>query len=117
MAGRVTIQASLNELPQGSVTIAPLTISPTVDNLYEALVVDLASGANTITVPTWATGVLIIPTSTNTVALTLKGVTGDAGIEIGPASPTLLTFASTPPASFVITAASAVSTPTSISFF
>ncbi len=47
----------------------------------------LASGANTITLPTGTTGVTIIPDSNNTVALTLKGVTGDTGVGLALTSP------------------------------
>lgn len=67
-------------------------------------------GANTVnvpTLPTQAIGVVIIPPSTNTNAITLKGVTGDTGIAISPNTPTLLTFATVPPASFVLTIATA----------
>lgn len=35
-----------------------------------------------VTVPTGATGVYIIPPSTNTGAITLKGVTGDTGVTL-----------------------------------
>jgi hypothetical protein len=52
----------------------------------------LTSGNNTITVPssTGVTGVTIVPLSTNTVAITLKGVAGDTGISIALTSPTSL---------------------------
>lgn len=117
MAGRVTITASLNELPQGSVTIAPLTISPTVDNLYEALVVDLIDGANTIDIPTWTSGVLIIPPPTNTVEIVLKGAEGDTGIIVNPAAPSLFTLPSSPQATFLLAAGSGGVENVSISFF
>lgn len=53
----------------------------------------LASGANTITVPTGGstpTGVTIIPPSGNTTAITVKGVTGDTGVRIHDTDPTSL---------------------------
>lgn len=40
------------------------------------------AGDNTVTIPTGATGVRIMPPSANTQALTLKGVAGDTGILI-----------------------------------
>lgn len=47
---------------------------------------DLASGLNTITPPTGGgttpVGVLIIPPSTNSQTITLKGVTGDTGVPL-----------------------------------
>lgn len=117
MAGRVTIQASLNELPQGSVTIAPLTISPNTQNLYGSGVYTLAEGANSIIVPDFAAGVIITPTATNTIAITLKGASGDTGIPISPSAPILLTFPADPPETITLTAASDFSTPTTFSFF
>lgn len=65
----------------------------------------LATGDNTITVPS-VTGVTvkaatIIPPSTNTQAITLKGVGGDTGIPISKTDPTSIAF-ETAPASFVL---------------
>ena len=65
--------------------------------------VALVAGANTITPPTKAGGVLIIPPAGNTIAITLKGVTGDTGIVLAKIAPTLLTFDTTPPANFCLT--------------
>lgn len=68
----------------------------------------LASGANTITVPTGGsvpTAVTIEPPAGNAVQLTLKGVAGDTGIALKLVDPTTIALA---PAvvSFVINAAS-----------
>lgn len=56
--------------------------------------VTLASGANTITVPTSGTKLptacTIIPPSGNTQSITLKGVTGDTGVRIHDTDPTSL---------------------------
>jgi hypothetical protein len=63
----------------------------------------LASGANTITVPSAScVWVIIIPPSSNTQTLTLKGVTGDTGIALSKTGPFLLSLASV--SSFVLTA-------------
>lgn len=70
-------------------------------------VLTLAAGANTITLPTGGTtvtGATIVPPSTNTATITLKGVTGDTGIILSKTDPTSITFDTTPPASFVLTA-------------
>ena len=56
-------------------------------------------------------------TVANTVALTLKGVTGDTGILMSLTQPTVLTFPGTPSASFVITAASLTTGVTAVIFF
>jgi hypothetical protein len=53
----------------------------------------LAIGANTITVPTGGAtpvAVTIVPPAGNTVALTLKGVAGDAGILLHPTDPSTI---------------------------
>jgi len=72
----------------------------------------LNGGANTITVPTLvnqAIGVVIIPPSTNTQTLTLKGVTGDTGVPISRTNPTTIPFDSaSPPANFCLTAGGTV---------
>lgn len=85
---------------------------PAADNAVSTGVVELktlASGANTITVPTSGTAlptaVTIVPPVGNTVALTLKGVSGDTGIALHLTDPTSLSLKSTV-VSFVLNAAS-----------
>jgi len=68
----------------------------------------LSSGANTInstTCPALAQcgGVVLIPPSGNGQTITLKGVSGDTGIALSLTAPTVLTFAVSPPSSFVLT--------------
>lgn len=65
----------------------------------------LSSGDNTITVPSKAGGVVVVPPAGNTQALKLVSA---SGITVSPTAPIVLTFASTPPASFVINAAGTV---------
>lgn len=58
----------------------------------------LASGLNTITLPTGGSTVVsctIVPPSGNSTSITLKGVTGDTGVRIHNTDPTTLTFHST----------------------
>lgn len=50
-------------------TIIPTLTTPTI-----------SSGANTITIPTGAKGIIFIPTPGNTQTLQFKGVTGDTGV-------------------------------------
>lgn len=68
----------------------------------------LSSGANTITVPTGAIGFVYVPPSSSGVSKTLKGVSGDTGLPMATAIPTPYDWegAASPPATFVITAAS-----------
>jgi hypothetical protein len=70
----------------------------------------LTTGANTITPPSGGTapnGVIIVPPAANTVALTLKGVTGDTGVGLHLTHPSYIPLASTT-ATFVLTAAAPV---------
>lgn len=52
----------------------------------------LTSGNNTITVPSGATGVTLIPPDNNEETITLKGVNGDTGIAIGLVNPMFLSL-------------------------
>ena len=56
------------------------------------LLVNLASGFNSVAVPTGsgAVGVTIVPPAGNTQTLTLKGVTGDTGVLLHKTDPTSL---------------------------
>lgn len=60
--------------------------------------INLSSGFNSLTIPkggsTQPTAVTIIPPAANTVALTLKGVTGDTGIPIHLTDPTTIAIPS-----------------------
>lgn len=72
-------------------------------------ITNLASGANTITVPTGATvkGVILQPPSDNEETITLKGVTGDTGIALSLTGPSFLCF-ETAPSTFVLTCGDAI---------
>lgn len=82
--------------------------------------IKLANGFNAISVPTdpATTGVLIKLPADNTLAVVLKGITGDTGIAIGKTGFVVLTWDSTAaPTTFGLTAAGAHSAATEISFF
>jgi len=66
---------------------------------------NLSSGANTITVPTGTKAVTIIPPTGNTVVMTLKGIAGDTGIALQLTDPSSIALTST---TFVLNAASAL---------
>lgn len=116
MAGSVKISGTISTVPPGSVDVSA-TLTPSTADLVQNINVILASGANTIPVPSWATAVLIEPSPSNAVALILKGVTGDTGNPISKVAPTLISFPSTPPGQIVITAASLQVTSTTFTFF
>lgn len=73
-------------------------------------VVTLASGNNTITVPTGGTtpkAVTILKPSGNTVAITFKGVTGDTGVRLHDTDPDSISLNSSV-TTFVLNAASSL---------
>lgn len=109
--GSVTINGTALNLQTGQRTLGPLTIASapaTEQTLASVTTVILASGANTITIPsTTAVGVVISFAAASTVTKTLKGVTGDTGIAVSKVNPQLLTFDTSAPANFVITAGGA----------
>lgn len=76
VTGTEKVQAAANTSSPGSITLHTL-----------------ASGANTITVPTGGSTVAcatIVPPESNTQSITLKGVTGDTGVRIHNTDPTSL---------------------------
>jgi hypothetical protein len=117
MAGQALISGQMTGTPLGTVNIGPFTIAANVGGHLQATSVTLASGNNTITVPSWAKGMIIEPDPTNAVALTLKGIAADTGIPLGLNVPALITFPASPPATFVLNAASLFTTITTITFF
>jgi hypothetical protein len=103
------VSGAVQSAPTGGRTIGPLRITSAAANGQVQEVV-LASGANTITVPTTpaTTGCVIQLPSTNTFTTTLKGVTGDTGVVIGKTGFTVLTWeAAAAPSTFCLTSAGA----------
>ena len=74
----------------GEISLVALSTSP----------VTLSNASNS------ALGILILPPAGNTVAITLKGVTGDTGFALSKTNPTFLSIPATTP--FVLVAASPV---------
>ena len=72
---------------QGNYAAANNTAAP-----GEIRVQTLASGANTITPPTGATGAVLVPPSGNSTSITFKGVTGDTGLRLHNTNPTFITL-------------------------
>lgn len=74
---------------------------------------NLTSGANTISASNCpsiaqAGGVILIPPPSNAVTITLKGSSGDTGVPLSTNAPTVWTFATVPPTSFVLTTGSTI---------
>lgn len=80
-SGDITIPS--NSFPAASNASSPGEVDPYA----------LASGFNSVPVPTGAKAVTIIPPSGNTVTLTLKGITGDTGVGLHLTDPTSIGLA------------------------
>ena len=89
VAGTLSVTGTLTGHPEGTRLVA---ISWTITAGKSAVTVGLASGANTISVPSGTTLVFIIPPPTNTETITFKGVTGDTGRQISKTRPTILAW-------------------------
>ncbi|MBU6429501.1 MAG: hypothetical protein KGR26_10850 [Cyanobacteria bacterium REEB65] len=110
-----TASVAITPTITGIANVFPPSISDSVTTPVPSLQeVTLASGANTITLPAGTTRVCIIPPSGNAVALTLKGIAGDTGLGTFKAAPQYLAFDGTAPSTFVLSAASAMSSPVQI---
>ena len=80
--------------------------SPNASGSGQNQLTDLSSGNNSITIPTSAVAVTIIPPADNAVVLKIKGVNGDTGVIIHLTDPTSIGLGSG--ATLVIDAASSV---------
>jgi len=113
----ISIQGTIEDGPAGDITVGPIT---TTGVAWASQAQILASGFNTITVPQLPVpvGVIIIPPSTNTQTVILKGITGDTGIRLHKTKPHLLTFDSTAvPATFGLTAGANIADPFLFQYF
>lgn len=70
--------------------------------------VNLSSGANTVTVNTKTAVLIVVPPTDNAQTITLKGISGDTGIELSPKAPFMLSFDGSPPTSIILTAGGTV---------
>ena len=110
MAGVFTLTGSTGAVPGGQGTIQPQTI---VGNfaIGESLPIALASGDNTITVPSGAVGVTVIPPFGNTTTIKYRTSlnAGDAGLPICPGAGFFTQeFPAAAPTTIILNAASAI---------
>lgn len=118
MGGYAAISGLVYGTPAGTVTIGPYTIAANaLADFSSTASTPTSPGNTTVNVPSFAAGVILVPNTANTAALTLKGIAGDTGIAISPNNPSLLSFPTSPPASFVITAGSGYTGLLQIIFF
>lgn len=105
------IQAIANFDQQAAQMYDATLWNPTTPATLQTL--SLTTGANTISASNCpaiaqAGGVVLIPPASNVVTMTLKGITGDTGIPLSLTAPTVWTFPTTPPTSFVLTTSSTI---------
>ena len=99
VTGTISLTGTVAGVPEGSRTLGlSWSITAGVSNVTT----DLASGANTITVPSGTTLVVIIPPSTNLQTITAKGVSGDTGFQLSKTLPSVICWQTG--ANFVLTA-------------
>lgn len=100
--GTVSISGSVTGLSTGSKTIGPLTITSSAA-VGQQTDVTLASGDNTITVPSTSTAAIIVFDATSTTTKKIKGAGGDTGITVTKTGKFVLHFdTAAVPASFII---------------
>lgn len=75
-------------------TDSPTAVTSTNCPSGGPLKTSLTSGDNSVTFPSGATGLLLIPPSDSTVDIIFKGVNGDTGVKIYPTKPFLYWFKS-----------------------
>ena len=113
MAGTFTWSGMSAGEPGGERVFGPLTVTGAMV-IGETVSVALASGNNTIAVPSGAVAVTVIPPANNTTTLTFRTSlnSGDTGLPLDPAWPGVFMypFPSIAPTSIIINAASPLST-------
>ena len=116
-ASEITLRGTISALLAGSRSLAPASIVNT-NSPAQVIQITLAAGANTITVPANAVGVIVLFDPTSTTVKTLKGLNADTGIVVSKNKMLVLTFDSPPTASFVLDSTGAdTGKTTEITFF
>ena len=116
-AATVTIQSTASvSTPFGSIAIGPITVTGAVPP--SAQQANLASGNNTFTVPASSAGCVIAPPTTNNVVIKAKTTSGDTGLLVPQAAPSVLIFdPANVPGTLYLNAASNTTGLTAVIFF
>jgi hypothetical protein len=112
--GTITFGGTITGLADGTRTLSFSIPLPGAIDWASSVV--LQSGFNAFSIPTGATVVTIVPPSGNTIALTLKGITGDTGFLIHKTYPSCIDLDSTA-TTLGITAASTTTGVTQVNFY
>lgn len=117
ISATVQLRGFFSGLGIGSRSISPTDLTDTTSPA-QVTQITLASGDNTIAVPSTADGCIIIFDSSSTTVKTLKGAAGDTGIVLSKTKWNVITFDTTPPANIIINSGAAdTSKVTEITFF
>jgi hypothetical protein len=93
MSQYVNLSGVKTGLPSGLKQIGPIiTFNPTTIGFTQDLTT--VSGNNTVTVPTGATGFILIPPAGNMTPIVLKGASGDTGVSLHLTDPSKISLAS-----------------------
>lgn len=92
MAVNVVIQSNQGTYQGGTFVLGPTSITSSFTSLAVISFTFTSAIFASAAAPQGAFGALIEPPSGNLVALTLKGVTGDVGVQIAANLPTLIPF-------------------------
>lgn len=118
MAGVFTLTGTTGTVGTGQSNLQPTTIAGTLA-VGEVLSLALASGDNTITVPTGAVGITIVPPNGNAIVIKYRTSlnSGDGGLPVNTgAGFCTQQFPSTAPTTVILNAASSISAITQVWF-
>jgi hypothetical protein len=110
MAGTLTVSGGSSGLPSGQNIYGPLTTTGSSTAASVETQVNLVSGDNTVSVPTGAVAVWIVPPIGNTATILYRtsANSGDGGLPINPQAQTLHGFATSAPTSIILHASGSV---------
>lgn len=100
----------------GTVSVGPITVTGTITP--QVANANLTSGNNSFTVPTGAVGCIITPPSSSAIVLKVKTTSGDTGVNIPQATPSIFLFdSSNVPATLYVNAANNTTGQTQVLWF
>lgn len=94
-SGSVSIKGTVTGLLTGTKTVGPITVSNSTASSETHAVIALASGDNTVSVPSTASMALVVFAAASTSSKTVRTVVGDTGITVSKTGPVFLPFDTT----------------------
>jgi hypothetical protein len=118
MGGYVAVSGLLYGTTAGTVTPGPYTIPGNTSDYLSVSNQIFLAGNTTVSIPSWAAGMVIVPNPANDSTMIIKGVAGDTGILCAAENVICISFPGAgPQASFVIHVTVDQTTETQIFFF